>query len=97
MTVAQQAVQGIHAAIHFSRVYKERCGEWYKNSEHLALLAVKNEEELVKLLQRAEEMAILGVEFREPDLDNQITAICLDAGEKTKKLCSQLKLALKGK
>jgi peptidyl-tRNA hydrolase len=90
-----QAVQGMHAAICFSRVYKERCGEWYRNSEHIAFLAVKDEKELDALLQQAVEMHILAVEFREPDFDNQLTAICLEPGDKTKKLCSHLKLALR--
>lgn len=33
--------------------------------------------------------------FREPDIDNQITAIALEPGTQTKKLCSNIKLALR--
>jgi hypothetical protein len=33
--------------------------------------------------------------FKEPDIDNQITAIALEPGSKSKKICSNLSLALK--
>jgi len=32
--------------------------------------------------------------FREPDFDDEITAIALEPGRKSKKLCSKLNLAL---
>jgi hypothetical protein len=34
--------------------------------------------------------------FREPDINNEITAIAVEPSEKSRKLCSNLPLALKG-
>lgn len=53
-----------------------------------------NEQELVRLTEEAAKNEIKFSIFREPDIDNQITAIALEPGNKSKKLCSKLKLAL---
>jgi len=56
---------------------------------------VANETELQQL---AEEAALHDIQvsiFREPDIDNQVTAIALAPHPKSKKLCSNLRLALK--
>ena len=92
-----QAVQSIHAAIQFKFEHPEISLNWFEKSNYLGLLSVANEEELIKLTQQAKELDISYSIFREPDIDNQITAIALAPGPKSKKLCSRLPLALKGK
>jgi len=49
---------------------------------------------LVKLIEEASEKGLKFSVFREPDIDNQITSVAIEPGNKSKKLCSRLKLAL---
>jgi len=68
---------------------------WFNNSNYIGLLSVSDEEEIIKLMEKAIIKDIKFSIFREPDLDNQITAIVLEPGIKSRKLCSCLKLALR--
>ena len=90
-------MQSIHAAIQFKFEHPEISINWFEKSNYLGLLSVENEGELIKLAEQAKELGISYSIFREPDIDNQITAIALAPGPKSKKLCSRLPLALKGK
>ncbi len=65
------------------------------NSNYIAVLNVANEYELHNLIEKAISAGIKFSVFREPDIDNQITAITFEPGIKSKKLCANLKLALK--
>lgn len=85
----------MHAAIQFIFDNFDSSKEWFEKSNYLGFLSVSNEHELCSLIQKAIEKDIKFSIFREPDIDNQITAIALAPGEKTKKLCSRLNLALK--
>jgi siroheme synthase (precorrin-2 oxidase/ferrochelatase) len=69
--------------------------EWFKNSNYICFLAVSSELELDTLLQKAQKMSILCSIFKEPDMNNSLTAITFEPGKKTKKLLSKIKLALK--
>jgi peptidyl-tRNA hydrolase PTH2 len=89
-----QAVQAAHSAIDFQHQH-EIAKEWHLNSSYLAILSVANEIELHQLIERAQAKEIKISIYREPDLDNQITAICLAPSIQSKKLCSSIKLALK--
>ena len=89
-----QAVQSIHAAIQFGMEHPDVHRFWFDKSNYLGLLSVANEYELGRLIEKAIEYGIKFSIFREPDIDNQITAIALSPGPKSKKLCSNLKLAL---
>ena len=89
-------MQSIHAAIQFKFEHPEISINWFENSNYLGLLSVENEGELIALTEQAKELGISYSIFREPDIDNQITAIALAPGPKSKKLCSRLPLALKG-
>ena len=65
-------------------------------SNYICVLGIENEAALKELIMAAQEQGIKHSIFREDDLDHQLTAIALEAGEKSKKLCSKLKLALRG-
>jgi peptidyl-tRNA hydrolase len=88
-------VQSIHAGIQFIFEHPEYAESWYKQSNYLGFLSVSNESELLELIEKARQLDIKISIFREPDIENQITAIALAPSPKTKKLCSNLPLALK--
>jgi len=67
---------------------------WYEQSNYLALLAAPDEEALTQLLERASWRGIPAVGFREPDLDNALTAVALAPAGKG--LVRRLPLALAG-
>lgn len=85
----------MHALRQFNFDHPEIDKNWFENSNYLGLLSVANEAELHKLIQKAMAKDIHFSIFKEPDIGNKVTAIVLEPGPLTKKLCSNLKLALK--
>lgn len=67
---------------------------WFEESNYLALLSVPTEQDLIKMYKKAAGFGIKCSIFREPDIDNQITAIVLEPGKLSKKICANLPLAL---
>jgi len=70
---------------------------WFEKSNYLACLAAKNEEELLKLIDKAYKRNVKFSIFFEPDLDYAITAVALEPGIESKRLCSNYGLALREK
>jgi hypothetical protein len=68
---------------------------WFEASNYLALLSVPTEGHLIKLYEKASSIGIRCSLFREPDIDNEVTAIVLEPGKVSRRLCSGLPLALK--
>lgn len=91
------SVQAMHAAIQFQHDHPEYAKTWYRQSNYLGFLSVGNERMLQNIIEQAAKNDIQCSVFREPDIENQITAIALAPGPKSKKLCSRLPLALRGK
>lgn len=89
--------QSCHAVAEFGREYPDVFLEWQDVSNYIAVLECKDEKELLSLIDRADKKRIRFSVFFEPDLDNEITAIALEPGLESKKLCSSLRLALKPK
>lgn len=90
-----QAVQSSHALIEFIIKYPGDARQWYTNSNHLCQLSVENEEELKELASKLEQKGLKVVCFYEPDLDNQLTAICIEPSKESKYYVSYLPLMLK--
>jgi len=86
----------MHALRQFTAEHPEVDQAWFESSNYLGLLSVCNEEELHKLIERAADLGIKHSIFREPDIGDQVTAIALEPSTTSKKLCSGLKLALRG-
>jgi peptidyl-tRNA hydrolase len=86
----------MHALRQFTAEHPEIDRIWFEQSNYLGLLSVSNEEELKQLMEQATNNGIHFSVFRESDIDNEITAIALSPGPKSKKLCSRLPLALRG-
>jgi hypothetical protein len=92
LSPAQQAVQIVHAMREFVREHPEEDLRWYRGSNTLAFLAVADEESLNSLLEKAIMRRIPVSGFREPDRDDELTAIAI--GPQGKGLCRRLPLAL---
>jgi hypothetical protein len=91
----QQLIQCSHSLTEFFILYPETVKNWYHSSNYLVSLSVKTESELESLIQKAQSKNVKIAIFREPDLNNQITAIALEPSEATRKLCSNFPKALK--
>lgn len=90
-----QAVQASHCGIDFQHQHPEIAKKWNEQSNYLIILSVENEVQLLKYLEKFKFYNLKTTVFREPDIENQVTAIAVEPGEKTRKLCSRLPLALK--
>lgn len=97
MTDGYKAVQSAHAAINFTFEHPSRAGPWFRDSNYLVLLEVKNERQLKQLIQRCEELQLYYTVFREPDIGNQITAVAIEPSDITRKLVSKIPLLFKSK
>lgn len=95
MTPGAQLAQSTHAAIQFCFEHSLITSEWYRNSNYIAILAAKDEDELTAFCKRLVKKGIKFSTFREPDLDNELTAIALEPGDKSRRATSSFPLALK--
>jgi peptidyl-tRNA hydrolase len=89
-----QAVQSIHAAREFASIHPEIEREWFEQSNFLALLSVKDENELHRIKRLAIEMGIAHAFFEEEDVSGEMTALVLEPGRRSQELCRGLPLAL---
>jgi len=89
-----QAIQASHAVIQFIFEHPEIANDWYNISQYLVFLSVKNQEELLELAEKLRWKEILFSEFREPDLDNEVTAIALEPSNEARKVVSSMPLLL---
>lgn len=90
MSPGYQLVQSCHAIREFDKLHRG-----YQEVANLACLSVVDENELKRLIQSLEANQIKHAIFREPDVDDQITAIAFEPGKQSYKLVSCLPLALK--
>lgn len=86
-----QAVQSTHAAINFIFEHQDRAGPWHE-SNYLVQLSVANEKELEELIGKCQKAYLALTIFKEPDIDNQITAICIEPSKLTQKIVKKLPL-----
>lgn len=87
--------QTVHAAIEFCLTHTELAHDWHNISNYVACLAIKNEEELLKLADKLKSKNVTFSLFREPDFNNEATSICIEACDESRRYTSNLKLALK--
>lgn len=85
-------MQSAHAAIDFQYEHQHEASQWQTKSNYLALLTVPNEESLCKLISKAENSGIKFTVFREPDLNNEITAVAFEPSDNARKLTSSCPL-----
>jgi hypothetical protein len=90
-----QLAQSCHCCFQYAQEHPQSTNEWMRDSNYICILEIDNEAELVKLAERAEASNILISRFVEPDYDNSLTAIAMEPGSESKRMCSHLRLALK--
>jgi peptidyl-tRNA hydrolase len=88
--------QSCHVALSFREEHSELAVQWLKDSNYICILEIENEEELRNLQKKAAMLGIPNSSFIEPDFDNSLTAVAFAPVLESKKLCSNLKLALRG-
>jgi len=82
----------MHAAIDFQHEHSETSKEWQTTSNYLAVLTVSDEEALIKLIDKAIKSDIKHTVFREPDLNNEITAVAFEPNDKARRITSSCRL-----
>jgi len=87
----------LHAFRAFIGEHSDLEQEWHDRSNHIAVLSAKDEDHLHKLIARAKKKGIRYSLFREPDFDNEVTALAIEPGDKGRRFCSSLPLAFKDK
>jgi peptidyl-tRNA hydrolase len=94
LSQGQQAVQAAHALTEFLLNHQELARDWYGRSNTLAFLSVADERALGVLLRKARDRFTPVSAFREPDRQNELTALAI--GPEGKRLVRDLPLALSG-
>ena len=89
---SQQAVQACHAVVQFQADHPKETEVWYEKSNTLALLGLPNEVALGVIVEKAQRLGVPVACFREPDRNNELTAIAL--GPQGKRLTRNIPLAL---
>ena len=81
----------------FSKEHSEIDVEWYENSRYLACLAASSERELEELILKCQNQNLIYSVYREPDFNDEITAIVIEPSIQGKKVTSCLPLSLRFK
>lgn len=91
ISIGYQSVQSTHSVADFASVYKKEFDYWKEISNSIICLSVKDEHELLKLFDKYREYTPC-ILFREPDIDNQATSICLFGTPEIRKTLRNLPL-----
>ena len=95
LSAAQQAVQSSHALADAILRFTKEALEWHRVSNTLVILSVKDELNLVYTEDSLKEKNMKFVPFREPDLNDELTAIAIMPCEEAKEFTKNFSLALK--
>ena len=95
LTAGYQLCQTGHAIADFADELPQFFKSWKDNSNYLISLAAKDEISLNKIYEKLNKRGAPIIAFREPDLDNQLTALCFYGLPHYRKVVSNLPLALK--
>ncbi len=90
LTTGQQFAQSAHALAEFASQFPEQFHTWHEMSNSVIVMSCAD---LSSLLARADKRAVRYAFFREPDLNDKLTAVCLEATADSRRLTSSLKLA----
>ncbi len=91
--VGLQMAQSVHAAFLFAQKHPELTTEWLENSQYLVIVSVPSEDHLIAKSLHAKKLGITHEVWREPDLNDEVTAIALEPSAASRRLCANLPLA----
>lgn len=86
------SAQCAHAAFQFARDQWERTAPWMRDSQWLVIVTVSDEGSLEDLAFRAAQQTLPHSRWREPDRDNELTAVAIAPGRGARLLCANLPL-----
>lgn len=95
MTHGEQCAQSTHAAFSFWDEHPELARTWHHASNYLVILAVPDEPSLQSLLEKARDLGLVHTAVREPDYNDQLTAVVLGPCDEARRITSSLPLAMK--
>ncbi len=96
LSPAYQAVQATHAIADFIFEHKDVANVWHNISNYIIILTVKNEADLYAVQNTLRGLNISSITtFKEPDIENELTAIALLPDDKAEAYCRTLKLAFR--
>jgi len=90
-----QLTQSIHSIVEFIFEHPVLAQQWKKESNAIISLSVPTEDVLVGLFKQLKSKGYYVSEFYEPDINNQLTAICVYATPEVRKELYHLPLTLK--
>ena len=92
-----QLVQSCHAIADFAYDHPDIFKQWKEESNSIITLAVKDEKALMEMYEKYKEITPHITAFREPDIQDQMTAICMYGTSDIRKMLSNIPLALREK
>lgn len=91
-----QLVQSCHTVADFCMRRPRDSESWHKSSNSIITLSVSDEHQLEMLSKKMQDkLSVPVVEFREPDIQHELTSISFIACDDVRKKLSHLPLALK--
>ncbi len=92
-----QLVQSVHACADLAATQPQAFADWHRDSNSIITLAVPDEAALERLAAKLQDKFGAAVtEFREPDIENELTSISLVASPLVRRKLRYLPLALRG-
>lgn len=79
LSYSQRVVQSCHAVVELVHRFKDdsSVSKWADVNKTLVVLSVKDEREMTRTSQKLSDARVRFTEFREPDVNNEITAIAV--------------------
>lgn len=96
LSYGYQSQQSCHSVADFAHEFPQQFNDWKQNSNSIICLQVNNEKELDALYQKLSKLTPV-TKFYEPDLNDELTSICLYADKDVRKKVSYLPLLGKSK
>ena len=81
-----------HALSEFTHQYPDTEIHWFKNSNYIVLLSVKDKIKLQSFVDNISRQNIKYSLFFEPDLGGELASVALEPSNISKRLCRNLKL-----